>query len=595
MDYELGLRTLKARLPAGVSDKFDVYEGRLQDNLSRERLFGGTEQTRAERAAILYDLNQLAQAHLGVSFNKLCEPTARPARQPAPVTVRGQISHPTPPVPPPGPIRNRWALLVGVDRYVDPAFPPLRFCVSDVLALAHALRGLGYTVVALYDDADEERLLPTHDNVEAELVRLAQVAGPDDLLLVHFACHGKLVDGQPVLITREARAPTLMHKALRLAEVERQMRESKARRLVLVLDACHTGVEIGRDLADPEFIHNAYELAEGFALIAASTAQQVAQEWDEKAHGVFTYYLLEGLSGRADRAGKGFVTVDDLKTHVLDGLRRWSIDSGGLIQEPTVRTEGLGDIILADYRGTSPQEEKSGGGGNPFGDTGRITNPECFFDREELLRQVFEELGKGANLSLVGPSQVGKSSLLSMVCALGPERMGLPPEAFAYLNLEWVENEDEFYQALCDALGIETCRGFSLTRALRGKRYVLCLDEIEKMAWDGFTVRVRSQLRGLADGPAAPLRLVIASRSPLAHLFPDSPELDSPLAGICHPLDVGPFPPDIARAFLAERLQGTGVTFTEREISELLAETGGHPAKLQHAAAELYRTKPGFF
>jgi hypothetical protein len=228
---------------------------------------------------------------------------------------------------------------------------------------------------------------------------------------------------------------------------------------------------------------------------------------------------------------------------------------------------------------------------NPFGDAGRITDPTRFFDREELLRQAFEELGKGVNLSLVGESQVGKSSLLAMICALGPERLGLPPEAFAYLNLEVVDNEDDFYEALCDALGVATCRGYKLTRALQGRRIVLCLDEVEKMAWDGFTVRVRSQLRGLADGPEAPLKLVIASRSPLACLFPDSPELDSPLAGICRQLDVGPFAPEVARAFLADRLRNTAVTFTEKEIAALLEEAGGNPAKLQRAAADLYNQK----
>ncbi len=42
------------------------------------------------------------------------------------------------------------------------------------------------------------------------------------------------------------------------------------------------------------------------------------------------------------------------------------------------------------------------------------------------------------------------------------------------------------------------------------------------MAWErfGFTRRVRSHLRGLADGDDAPLALVIASRTPLAQLFP---------------------------------------------------------------------------
>lgn len=252
------------------------------------------------------------------------------------------------------PIKNRWALLVGINSYIDSGFTRLNFCVDDVLALEQALKGLGYTVVCLHDrlDRDSSRF-PTRDNVEAELIRLCKIVEPDDLLLVHFACHGKLLsDGQPVLIVHNTRSPTLVKTGLPLTEVKQQMRQSKARRLVLTLDACHTGVETGRDIDDPQFIHNAYELAEGFALLAASTAQQKAQESQEKKFGLFTYYLLEGLSGKADRGErkKGFVTVDDLKTYVLDSLRRWSVETGGIIQEPTAQTEGLGDIILADYR-----------------------------------------------------------------------------------------------------------------------------------------------------------------------------------------------------------------------------------------------------
>lgn len=323
----------KARARREIEEQWGLIEGHLAEY-----------QTLCQRLE-----KPLAEDVLEIALT-LDADAALAAESPAP--ARGEAVSPNQPSSPPGPIRDRWALLVGVNRYVDPSFAPLKFCVNDVLALARALRDLGYTVVALHDDADEERLLPTRENVEAELARLCQVVGPDDLLLAHFACHGKLVDGQPVLVTRETRAPTLARRALPLAEVERAMRESQARRLVLTLDACHTGVEIGRDLADPEFIRNAYDLAEGFALIAASTAQQVAQEWKEKEHGVFTYYLLEGLGGQADRADKGFVTVDDLKTHVLDGLRRWNVEHGGLLQEPTARSEGLGDIILADYRAT---------------------------------------------------------------------------------------------------------------------------------------------------------------------------------------------------------------------------------------------------
>lgn len=673
MNYDQGLEILKRQLQGDAYQDFLVFEARLRENLRREQRFGSSETLRSERAMTVGELNRLALANGGVSFNALCAgdggagPAPKPALDLPALRARLQrldaveiealcldhfpavydkfgrglrrdemlnllLDHvrrnpadaprlaallDAPPAEgrsgggpasdavttPLRPIRNRWALLVGIDAYIDPAFPTLKFCVRDVLALEAALKAVGYTVVTLYDDAPPH-LLPTRDNVEAELARICQVAGEDDLVWAHFSGHGMLTGGKAVLITRETRAPTLARKALPLAEIEGQLRGSAARRLLLTLDACHTGLDRGRDIADPAFIRNAYELAEGFALLAASTSQQIAQEWDEKEHGVFTYYLLEGLHGKADRADKRFVTVNDLVTHTLDGLRRWNVEHGGLLQEPNARVEGMGDMILADFRpahaaGAPQASATTGAGGgrgwpapNPFGKTGRITDPTGFFDREALLRRIFEELGKGVNLSLVGESQVGKSSLLAQVCAAGPAALGLPAEAFAYLNLEWTYDENDFYLALADALHLpEPLRGYKLTRALGDRRHVLCLDEIEKMTWDGFTVHLRSQLRGLADGPAAPLKLVIASRSPLARLFPDSPELDSPLAGICLHLDVGPFSPEVAREFLAARLAGSGVAFTEDDIARLLAETGGHPARLQRAAAELYEAR----
>ncbi|GAB1543381.1 hypothetical protein NUACC21_60550 [Scytonema sp. NUACC21] len=260
---------------------------------------------------------------------------------------------------------QRWAFLVGVNTYTDSNnFGQLKFCVNDVLALEKILKQLGYEVHCLHDDRDrDDPLFPTRDNVEARLKEMCTAVRPNDLLWVHFACHGMRVERgaskkEPVLIMRDTQYALLEKRAFPVAEVEQYMRQSGAQQLVLTLDACHTGVEMGRNITDPEFIHNVYELAKGFALIAASTAQQVASEWQEKQHGVFTYYLLEGLSGQGDRVGKNFVTVDDLKNHVLDGLRRWGVKNYRT-QEPTARTEGFGDMILADYRDAKLVMEKN--------------------------------------------------------------------------------------------------------------------------------------------------------------------------------------------------------------------------------------------
>ncbi len=403
--------------------------------------------------------------------------------------------------------------------------------------------------------------------------------------VVHFVCHGATTQRGPVLYLENADGDVEAVRSERLLEMFRVTTNPIH---LCFLAACESGSWSHAQKPSAAFIPLGPQLvAEGRVPAVVAMADRVGIETArEFAHQFYDRVLTHGTVDLAVHEARAIVRdrgdwsvpvlFSSLENNQLFGV---SATPGGLIPRPASNTP----VPVSPLAQAAP---------NPFGVKGRITDPDRFFGREELLRQIFEELNKGTNLSLVGESQVGKSSLLSMVCALGPERINLPPEAFAYLNLEWVDAEDDFYEALCDALGIETCRGYQLTRVLRGKRHVLCLDEMEKMAWDGFTVRVRSQLRGLAsDGITSPLRLVIASRSPLAHLFPDSPELTSPLDGICHQLDVGPFPADVARALLAHYLQRTGVTFTESEIVTLITQTGGHPAKLQHAAAELYNVK----
>lgn len=178
-----------------------------------------------------------------------------------------------------------------------------------------------------------------------------------------------------------------------------------------------------------------------------------------------------------------------------------------------------------------------------------------------------------------------------MICKLGPERLQLPKEVFKYIDMRNIYNEQDFFEALCDELNIEPCRGSQLKRALRDKCYILCLDEIDIMTKEErFTGDERTQLCGLADGADMPFSLVTASQKPLKDLFPDSPYRTSPLAGICHQINIEPFSSNEVRRFLSHRLEGTGVSFSDNQIQQLLTESSGHPGHLQRAAAALYRS-----
>ncbi|MCI0397800.1 MAG: ATP-binding protein [Chloroflexi bacterium] len=225
---------------------------------------------------------------------------------------------------------------------------------------------------------------------------------------------------------------------------------------------------------------------------------------------------------------------------------------------------------------------------NPFGRTGRVEDPAYYLVRRPLTDEIMGELVKGVSLSIVGESQTGKSSLLWHIKTAGPAALNRPPADFVYISLELVHSEDDFFEHICYELGVPTGRGYRLARSLKGRQVVFCLDEVEKMTWYGFSLEVRSELRGLADGSNAPLTLVIASRSPLGRLFPDSPELTSPLAGLCSQIQLANFTLAEAKALVEWQLRGSGLVFPPAEVEQAWQRSGGHPARLQQALKESF-------
>ncbi len=225
---------------------------------------------------------------------------------------------------------------------------------------------------------------------------------------------------------------------------------------------------------------------------------------------------------------------------------------------------------------------------NPFGRTGKLQDATGYLVRQPLTRQVIHELSKGVSLSIVGESQTGKSSLLWYIVQSGPVMLNRPARDFIYVSLELINSDDDFYDYVCGELDIVTNRGFRLARALRGRKIVLCVDEIEKMTWGSFSLNVRTELRGLADGASAPFTLVIASRSSLGQLFPDSPEMTSPLAGLCMQVTMPNFSLQETQDLASQYLQGMEVSLPPAELELAWQKSDGHPRRLQQALQQAF-------
>ena len=244
------------------------------------------------------------------------------------------------------------------------------------------------------------------------------------------------------------------------------------------------------------------------------------------------------------------------------------------------------DLIPA----SKPRFEKASP--NPFiPQNGRVEDTQRFFGRDREMHRVFEVLNSGSSVALIGEEGMGKSSLLWAICQQAKNRLQ-PSRQSVFLDLNEIDNEEDFYSALCHEVGIAECTGYQLTRNLKAhkNKVLLSLDNVGKMTWQGFTRGVRDKLRGLAEGSNAPLKLILAATEPLNDLFNDSHDQGktSPLEGICQEEHIQPWDETIMRAFIANRLAGSSVSFTEEEIVQLVQESGGHPRKLMQLCYRIY-------
>ena len=246
---------------------------------------------------------------------------------------------------------NRWAVLVGVNAYEDWVnYGNLRVCVKDVEATREHLIAGRFDPARIRLLTDHTPDPPTRANILVSLKAVADNTEPDDLLLFYYSGHGDEDGGESFLVARDGRRLVLSDTAVSVARIVQIVGAAPARAKVILLDACHSGADIGGKGPMPmseAFIRRVFEQAEGMAVLASCKQGQLSYEWRESERSVFTHYLLGALRGEADRDGKGFVTVQDASRHVVNGVRLWASQHSA-VQTPTLQYTVAGDIILVD-------------------------------------------------------------------------------------------------------------------------------------------------------------------------------------------------------------------------------------------------------
>lgn len=246
---------------------------------------------------------------------------------------------------------KKWALVIGIDKYEDSSISQLKFASADAKLIQATLTdpksgGFPPNSVVLMIDTSPASQKPTRANVMARLRSLTEVPAADDTVVFYFSGHGVEEGGKTFLLPMDARADAASDTGIDAARVRELIQNCKAKKKVLVFDSCHSGSGKGSEQMSAAMAGTLLSAAEGIVTFASCDVNQRSYEWDEKGHGVFTYFFAEGLKGAADRDADGVVTADELKRYVDQTVREWSVQNGKL-QVPRVVANVAGDIPLS--------------------------------------------------------------------------------------------------------------------------------------------------------------------------------------------------------------------------------------------------------
>jgi metacaspase-1 len=155
------------------------------------------------------------------------------------------------------------------------------------------------------------------------------------------------------LIPSDADPDDLFSTALPMDDLQTIFGRIEAERVVAFLDACYSGAAGGRTFSSKKTRAGAVDdlflerltRSKGRAIVTASRPAEVSIELPELGHGIFSYYLVNGLKGAGDLNRDGIVSLQELYEYVEQQVTAKSRAVGGN-QHPVMKGELEGVLPL---------------------------------------------------------------------------------------------------------------------------------------------------------------------------------------------------------------------------------------------------------
>jgi WD40 repeat protein len=231
------------------------------------------------------------------------------------------------------------ALVIGIERYQN--VPKSDFAYNDARSIKAYLLSLGFAERNIEFLADERATLSAiRKSVESWLPNHVK---PGSRIFFYYSGHGAPdpATGEAFIVPYDGDPSYLNDTGYPVKRLYEKLGAAKATEVIVVMDSCFSGSG-GRSVlakgARPlVLMADTLVIPPGMAILASTQGSQISTSFEEKEHGVFTYYFLKAL-----KEGKGDIDAvyRYLKPLVEDTAKGQNVSQSPVLNMGTHETIG---------------------------------------------------------------------------------------------------------------------------------------------------------------------------------------------------------------------------------------------------------------
>ncbi len=225
-------------------------------------------------------------------------------------------------------INNKdYAVVIGIEQYRQ-KLPKADFSVSDAkLVSAYLSKVMGYPEENIVTLTNE---YATKSDFEKYFEQwLMNHAEKDSTIFIYYSGHGapNPKTGDAYLVPYDGDPSFIAQTGYPLKKLYETLGKLPAKEIIVALDSCFSGAG-GRSVlakgARP-LVMNLQDnmvLSKNLTILSASSGEQISSTYDEKGHGLFTYFLLKGIKDEDVVKLDGSIKIDDLFGYIKPQVER---------------------------------------------------------------------------------------------------------------------------------------------------------------------------------------------------------------------------------------------------------------------------------